>query len=84
MPDTPSFADGIMGLFFIVALLYGLRVFVFWYFGIGRVIALLESVDKKLGPALDPVEKTATAQLLERSVAEFRRRFGTGRSNSDR
>lgn len=84
MPDTPSFAGGIMGLFFLVALLYGLRAFVFWYFGIGRVISLLESIDKKLGPASDPVEKTAAAQLLARSVAEFRKRFGLGRADSDR
>lgn len=84
MPNTPSFTDGFVGLLLLVALLYGLRAFVFWYFGIGRVITLLESIDKKLGPTSDAVEKSPAAQALERSVAAFRKRFGLGRAGSDR
>jgi len=43
-------ASGFLGLILTIALFLLFRAIVLWYWKVDKVVALLESIDKKLGP----------------------------------
>lgn len=75
MTNPPSLVDGIVGLFLIALFFYVTRAFFLWYFRINKVIELLSSIDKKLGPSpeCDPGE---TRPELPKSIGALRERVG--------
>lgn len=70
---TPDLLNGFVGVLLIALFFLASRAFFLWYFKIDKVVALLASIDKKLGPVPEGVEETP--QTLSRSIAMMRERF---------
>ncbi len=74
MANPPSLMDGIGSLIILVLIFYVARIFFLWYFRIDKIIDLLSSIDKKLGPA--PVDAVDEVTRMPRSFAAVRERLG--------
>lgn len=74
MNTPPTFMDGLVGVLMIALFFFVARVFFLWYFKIDKLIALLGSIDRKLGPMPEGAEEEPPK--LPRSLLLMREKFG--------
>lgn len=83
MNHPPNFMDGLIGLVMIALFFFMARAFFIWYFKIDRVIALLASIDRKLGPLPEgeesPQDETLAGSLREKVRKRFAHLRGGGK-----
>lgn len=74
MNTPPTFMDGLVGVLMIALFFFVARAFFLWYFKIDKLIALLGSIDRKLGPMPEGQEEEPSK--LPRSLLLMREKFG--------
>lgn len=66
----PSVGGALISLGMLVLLVFGLRLFLLWFFKINKLVAILASIDRKLDGRCD-----AEAERMMPSLAAFRERL---------
>ena len=61
--ESPSVWQALASIVLVLLVLVGLRAFIFWLFGIGRILRVLESIDRKLGPNEAPPPNALVAWI---------------------
>lgn len=71
----PSIPEFVFSVIVLVALMFALRALVMWITGVGKMISLLESINRKIPGSGDTSELEKPASGLPKSIQALYRRF---------